>query len=63
MPDYDRLMNRLEGVIDHIVGIDQPNLTDDDRFTLVEHLTGAVIVTVMDDQKEHHAAEATGATS
>jgi hypothetical protein len=50
--DYDRLMNRLESTIDYILRADLPAVSDERRVTLVGHLTGAVIVTVMDHDRE-----------
>lgn len=52
MADYDSLMERLAKMIDYIVKVDMPVMDEEDRAMLVGHLTGAVIVTVMDHDRE-----------
>lgn len=42
----DELLERLDGVIRHIVEIDLPDLPDDEREVLIGHLTGAVFVSL-----------------
>lgn len=39
-------LERLDDVIRFIVGVDLPDLSDDERETLIGHLTGAVYVTI-----------------
>jgi len=60
--DYDGLMTRLERIIAYVVDVDLHDEMPEDRAVLVGHLTGAVIVTIMDhDRGEPNAAEAPSA--
>jgi hypothetical protein len=42
----EELLERIDRTVRMIVELDQPDLSEDDRETLIGHLTGAVFVTV-----------------
>jgi hypothetical protein len=46
--DGDRLLAAIEDIVRYIVGLDLPSLPDDERESLVGHLTGAVFIRVND---------------
>jgi hypothetical protein len=46
--DGDRLLTAIEDIVRYIVGIDLPQLPDDETESLVGHLTGAVFIRVND---------------
>jgi hypothetical protein len=46
--DGDRLLAAIEDVVRFIVGLDLPQLPDDETEQLVGHLTGAVFIRVND---------------
>lgn len=48
MSDGDRLLTAIEDIVRYIVGIDLPQLPDDETESLVGHLTGAVFIRVND---------------
>jgi hypothetical protein len=46
--DGDRLLAAIDEIVRFIVGLDLPQLPDDERESLVGHLTGAVFIRVND---------------
>jgi hypothetical protein len=46
--DGDRLLAAIEDIVRYIVGLDLPQLPDDETESLVGHLTGAVFIRVND---------------
>lgn len=45
----DKLIDELDAIIRLVVRLDLPELSDDDRESLIGHLTGAIFVTLPRD--------------